>query len=54
MNLDRSLKLEVDPAGTQAIDAALLAPGLWKVRVTWTTDSREFFIDQKIVVPSKI
>ena len=53
-NLDRQMNLEVDAGGIQAIDAASLLPGLWKVRVTWTADSREYFIDQKIVVPWRI
>ena len=54
MNLDRTLKLELDAKGLQTIDAASLLPGLWKVRVSWTFDNREFLIDQKIVVPSAV
>lgn len=52
VNLDRHLKLETDPAGVQSIDAATLMPGLWKVRVSWTVADRDFFIDQKIIIPS--
>jgi hypothetical protein len=53
VNLDRQVKLELNSGGTQAIDAAALVPGLWKVRVTWTVDDHDYFIDQKIVIPSR-
>ena len=52
-NLDRQFKLAPDANGVQTIDASSLLPGLWKVRVSWTVDEKEFFIDQKIVIPSK-
>ena len=51
VNLDRQLKLELNPAGIQSIDAASLLPGLWKVRVSWTVENRDYFIDQKVVIP---
>src|SRR5215510_6578515 len=47
-NLDRQLKLAPDEHGVQTIDASSLLPGLWKVRVSWTADAKEFFLDQKI------
>jgi hypothetical protein len=50
---DRQLKLELDPKGLQRIDAASLLPGLWKVRISWAIEDREYFMDEKIVVPSK-
>jgi nitrogen fixation protein FixH len=53
VNLDRHLKLELNPSGLQTIDAVTLLPGLWKVRVSWSVDHRDYFIDQKIVVPSR-
>jgi len=53
MSLDRQLKLELNPGGSQAIDAADLAPGLWKVRVSWTLDDKNYLIDQKLVIPSR-
>jgi len=52
MNLDRQLKLELNPNGVQTLDAAALLPGLWKVRVSWALDNRDYFIDQKLVIPS--
>ena len=54
MNLDRSVKLELDPMGVQAIDAASLLPGLWKVRVSWTADNRQFFIEERIIIPAAV
>ena len=51
--LDRQLKLAPGADGVQSIDAASLAPGLWKVRVSWTVDRQEYFIDQKVVIHSK-
>ena len=52
-NRDRQLKLALDSNGLQKIDAASLLPGLWKVRVSWAIEDREYFMDQKVVIPSK-
>lgn len=52
-DLDRQFKLAPDEKGVQTIDARSLLPGLWKVRVSWTTGKKEFFLDQKIVIGSK-
>lgn len=52
-NLDRRLKLALNPNGVQTIDGASLLPGLWKVRVSWALDNREYFLDQQLVIPSK-
>jgi nitrogen fixation protein FixH len=51
--LDRELKLELDAAGTQAVDASSLLPGLWRVRVEWTAQDEEYFTDQKVVIGTK-
>lgn len=51
--LDRQVRLALDPEGTQTIDAAALAPGLWKVRVSWSEESREFYLDRSITVAAK-
>ena len=47
--LDRSLQLKVDANGLQSLDAASLTPGLWKVRVSWTVDNQDYYLDQKVV-----
>jgi nitrogen fixation protein FixH len=48
--LDRQFTLEPDSQGMQFIDAATLPRGFWKVRVSWTVEGREFFIDQPLVI----
>jgi nitrogen fixation protein FixH len=50
--LDRQLKLEPNANGLQTIDARALQPGLWKVRVTWKVDQKDYFIDKKIIIGS--
>lgn len=52
-NLDRQIKLTLNDQGMQKIDARSLRPGLWKVRVSWTADREEFYLDQKIVIAAK-
>jgi hypothetical protein len=51
--LDRAVKLEPDTTGIQRVDAAGMVPGLWKVRVSWTVEKQDYFLDQKVVVGSK-
>jgi nitrogen fixation protein FixH len=51
--LDRAIKLEPDTKGVQRVDAAGMVPGLWKVRVSWTVEHQDYFLDQKVVVGSK-
>ena len=52
-DLDRQIKLAIDDSGVQKVDASSLLPGLWKVRVSWTVEQEEFYLDQKIVISSK-
>ena len=51
--LDRAVKLVPDANGIQRLDAAGMVPGLWKVRVSWTVENKDYFLDQKVVVGSK-
>ena len=51
--LDREVKLEPDTNGVQRLDAAGMVPGLWKVRVSWTVENLDYFLDQKVVVGAK-
>ena len=53
LNQDRQLKLNLNTQGEQIVDGASLLPGLWRVRVSWAVDQKQYFIDQQIVVPSK-
>ncbi len=50
--LDRNFRLVLDPRGLQRIDAHSLVPGLWKVRVSWTVATREYYLDRAVVIPS--
>jgi nitrogen fixation protein FixH len=49
-DLDRQLKLSLDANGTQTVDASSLIPGLWKVRVHWTSQKQEYYTDKSILV----
>ncbi len=51
--LDRRLKLEPDGQGRQTIDATTLAPGLWKVRISWKVAGQDYYLDQKVVIGAK-
>jgi hypothetical protein len=53
INLDRQFKLEPNSDGVQTIDATSLPPGLWKVRVSWTIENQDYFIDQKLIIGPK-
>lgn len=50
--LDRELPLALNADGVQRLDAKTLNDGLWKVRVKWSSDGKEFFIDQPVIVTS--
>ena len=47
--LDREISLKLSQ-GEQTLDTRQLQPGLWKVRLTWTTDGVEFRHDQTLVL----
>jgi len=48
--LDKEYKLQPAANGIQTLDAARLQPGLWKIRVSWNSDGRDYFIDQPIII----
>jgi hypothetical protein len=50
--LDRDVPLALAPDGKQRLDARPLRDGLWKVRVTWTVNGRDYFLDQPVIVNS--
>lgn len=50
--LDRHLPLALDPAGLQRLDARQLRAGLWKVRIQWTAEGQEFFVDRPLLIGS--
>jgi hypothetical protein len=48
--LDQQVPLGLDSSGTQRLDASKLERGLWKVRVEWSLDGKDYYLDQKVVV----
>jgi hypothetical protein len=48
---DRQLDLNVNSQGEQIVDGAELEPGLWRVRVSWTVDDQQYFMEQPMIVP---
>lgn len=52
-SLDRRERLDVDLQGAQKLDARLLEPGLWRVRVTWSVHHQQYYWDEKVVISQK-
>ena len=50
---DRAVNLEPDARGIQRLDTSRLAPGLWKVRVSWTAAEQTYYLEQKVIVTAK-
>jgi hypothetical protein len=48
--LDRAVKLDPDAKGIQRLDASGLEPGLWRVRVSWTSEKQNYYLEQQVVV----
>jgi hypothetical protein len=48
--MDRHVPLEVDAQGCQSVDAAMLAPGLWKVRVSWNSAGQDYFLERSVTL----
>jgi hypothetical protein len=51
--MDRTVNFQPDADGVQRLSAAGLAPGLWKVRVSWKVGDEDYFLDQKVVIAPK-
>jgi hypothetical protein len=51
--LDRSVPLAVNNNGVQQLDAKSLPAGLWKIRVQWSVDGDEYFLDRSVVVANQ-
>lgn len=50
MDQDRQIELKPGRDGLQTIQTANLLPGLWEVRVSWTVDRQDYFIDRRVVI----
>ena len=53
-SLDRSLKLEPDEEGRESLRVEGIRPGLWKVRVTWSSGGEEYFDEQTLIIDSHL
>jgi hypothetical protein len=51
-SLDCRIDLALDPDGQQAVDVQNLRRGAWKVRVSWTVQGEEYFLDQSLLIGS--
>ena len=51
--MDHAVSLKPDAKGIQRLDASGLAPGLWRVRVSWTSEKQNYYLEQEVVVGSK-
>jgi nitrogen fixation protein FixH len=49
-SLDQQCALQLGSDGFQRVDARALPRGLWKVRVQWTLDGKDYFYDKNIVL----
>ena len=48
--LDQQLTLAPDEQGMQHLNAKTLAPGLWKVRVEWSVNGKDYLMDRPVVI----
>jgi hypothetical protein len=48
--LDQTIRLAPRADGTQSLDSAKLAAGLWRVRVKWNAGGQNYFLEQKFNV----
>ena len=51
--LDRKVQLNKDANGIVPVPVNDLREGLWRARVEWTTDGREYFHDEPLVIPNR-
>lgn len=50
-SLDRTLVLNLDPAGNHRIDSRSLAAGKWQARVRWQSEGQRYFHEQTLFIP---
>ncbi len=51
--LDRSMQFEPMSNGSQSVDVSRFAVGLWRVRVAWKAGGLDYYLEQRISIPSK-
>ncbi|MCF7764754.1 MAG: FixH family protein [Verrucomicrobia bacterium] len=48
--LDRTLPIKYNAQGKQLLDTEGLRPGLWRIRILWTSNQEEYFDDQRLLI----
>ena len=48
--LDRAVALALNAEAAQRVDVSTLAPGLWKVQLSWMANGEEYFLAKSIVI----
>ena len=48
--LDREQPFMSNNSGTQSLDVSKCQPGLWKLKVYWTSENVDFYRDQEVVI----
>jgi hypothetical protein len=51
--LDRAIPLAPDALGIQSVETAVLAPGLWHLRVEWSSAGKDYTAAEKVRVPDR-
>lgn len=49
--LDQQVAVGPDSTGIQLVPSALLQPGVWRVKVAWTTIGREYYAEARLTAP---
>ena len=52
-SLDREIPLALDADGAQQVDASKLPSGLWKVRLYWTVEGKDYYFSDTVIVAPK-
>lgn len=47
---DKKFQLDVAPDGTQQFQSAIILPGSYTVKVSWTSDGKNYFAEKKLMV----
>lgn len=49
--LDQKIAVNYGEDGRQILRAGSFRAGLWRIRILWTLDDREYFYDQSVLIP---
>ncbi|MFC2170352.1 FixH family protein [Calditrichota bacterium] len=47
---DRIFEISTDSSGIQVVPVDKFGKGLWRVKVSWTQEGKEFFSEEKIII----